>query len=729
MQSTLRTPLSSGIPVVLRRSLVLLRSFAVCLLFASALLRPAPALGVGNWEQTAGPSATGVSTLLRTGSFVYAGTASAGVYRSSDNGTTWTAASSGLGPGVVLALAGENSSIYASIQPDDLGNGGVFRSSDNGATWIPSTSGLGNVYILSLLATGGNVYAGDASAGVFKSTDHGATWFPSNSGLATESVRALTVNGTTLFAAGANFTYRSTNNGASWDQIPDLDFFAIWAFASSGTDIYAGAFGFVLISTDSGETWESKELTFPQLQRITSLTVDGANVYLGTAGAPGAGVYKSTNRGASWQPSNAGIEIVSIDALLFNAGRVLAGALKQGVLVSNNGGASWSRSNTGLAPGGDIRRLLTNGNTLLAATGGDGIYRTTNRGATWIKSDTDPGGRLRNEIVFSLVSKGGQLFAGAASTGVYRSPDGGLNWTQANAGLPVTQILALTTVSANLLAGTGSDGIFLSSDSGTTWLPTTVSNGVVQGLAASGPNAYAIVYTGSFQSTGIYRSTNGGLGWSLVFPAGTSNPVSIAADGSFVYVGDLLSGMLRSTNGGTDWQDISPEPGIGVYSIQPTTEALYAGGGTAGQQVYRSTNHGSTWVRFDEGLVDGEAGEALAAEPNWVYLGTDWHGVWRRSLSDPADVAEAAPGSALRQNEPNPFSDRSVIRFSLPGAGATRLSLFDAGGRLVSVLLNGQFEAGEHARVVDGSGMAPGVYFYMLEAPGVLETRKLVVRN
>src|SRR5207249_3579303 len=70
----------------------------------------------------------------------------------------------------------------------------------------------------------------------------------------------------------------------------------------------------------------------------------------------------------------------------------------------------------------------------------------------------------------------------------------------------------------------------------------------------------------------------------------------------------------------------------------------------------------------------------------------------------------------LAQNSPNPFRSSSVIPFTLPRAGAVRLSLIDPAGRQVRTLLDGEvLDRGPHEIRFKGEDLAPGLYWYRLE--------------
>lgn len=97
-----------------------------------------------------------------------------------------------------------------------------------------------------------------------------------------------------------------------------------------------------------------------------------------------------------------------------------------------------------------------------------------------------------------------------------------------------------------------------------------------------------------------------------------------------------------------------------------------------------------------------------------------------------ADVPEAAGQVLLGQNHPNPFNPRTNISFWLPLALNVQLSVFDARGRIVDVLIEGQMPAGPHQVLWngrDGGGrMAPsGTYLYQLQMQGKTMTRKMTL--
>ena len=113
---------------------------------------------------------------------LYAGLDGAGVFKSIDNGATWTAAATQPANKRIKALAinkSDSTKLYAATY-----GGGVFKSVNSGADWSAcANTNLTNLNIVSLtIDTTGKLYAG-TEAGVFVSADACGTWTAMNSGL------------------------------------------------------------------------------------------------------------------------------------------------------------------------------------------------------------------------------------------------------------------------------------------------------------------------------------------------------------------------------------------------------------------------------------------------------------------------------------------------------------------------------------------------------------------
>ncbi len=82
----------------------------------------------------------------------------------------------------------------------------------------------------------------------------------------------------------------------------------------------------------------------------------------------------------------------------------------------------------------------------------------------------------------------------------------------------------------------------------------------------------------------------------------------------------------------------------------------------------------------------------------------------------------------LGQSYPNPTHGAATITYSVPVKTNVRLVLYDAQGRVVSVLQNGERPAGKYAITVPENLLKKGMYYYKMEAGGFITTRKMIVQ-
>ena len=102
------------------------------------------------------------------------------------------------------------------------------------------------------------------------------------------------------------------------------------------------------------------------------------------------------------------------------------------------------------------------------------------------------------------------------------------------------------------------------------------------------------------------------------------------------------------------------------------------------------------------------------------------------SAPSPESAAQALKAIRLFQNQPNPFSSDTQIAFDLPQAGVAELAIYGPTGRLVRRVMAGERSAGRQTVRWDGLDdagrkSAGGVYFYTLRAPGVEESRRMIL--
>jgi photosystem II stability/assembly factor-like uncharacterized protein len=291
------------------------------------------------WLQT-GPNGIYITftCLAASGANLFAGTSvSDGIYRSTDGGNGWMAVDSGfpIGEGAgALAVSGTN--IFAGTS-----SSGVFLSTNNGTSWEPVNRGFTDTFngvygpeydnpaVQAFAVIGADLFAGTYN-GIYLSTNDGASWAADSSMEA--NVRALAVRGSNLFAGSlySEGVYRSTDSGGSWALVDSglagNGVISVFAFAELGTNLFAGTNDGVFLSTDRGTSWTAVNngIELNADTYVEALAVSGTNLF---AGISGGGVYLSTNNGTSWIAASTGLigDALDVNALAVSGTNLFAG--------------------------------------------------------------------------------------------------------------------------------------------------------------------------------------------------------------------------------------------------------------------------------------------------------------------------------------------------------------------------------------------------------------------
>jgi hypothetical protein len=81
----------------------------------------------------------------------------------------------------------------------------------------------------------------------------------------------------------------------------------------------------------------------------------------------------------------------------------------------------------------------------------------------------------------------------------------------------------------------------------------------------------------------------------------------------------------------------------------------------------------------------------------------------------------------LEQNFPNPFNPTTTIRFSVPEWSMIKLSVYNAIGQEVAILVNEEKQTGLYTIEFDATELTSGIYFYKLQSGNYVETKKMVI--
>ena len=218
---------------------------------------------------------------------IYGPNAERGVFRTADGGATWQKvlykddrtgavdlASDPAHPNVVYAALWQMSRTPWSLSSGGPGSG-LYKSTDEGATWTPLTGGglpdgvLGKMGVSVVPGTGGRrVYAliEARAGGLYRSDDAGATWQLVNSQHLLWSrawyftrVVAHPTDPDTVYVAGNAF-WKSVDGGKTFKQveIPGGDNHDVWINPRAPSHMIEGHDQGIVISVNAGVTWDKR---------------------------------------------------------------------------------------------------------------------------------------------------------------------------------------------------------------------------------------------------------------------------------------------------------------------------------------------------------------------------------------------------------------------------------------------------------------------------------------
>ncbi len=553
---------------------------------------------IAQWE-TKGPYGGYISALASKDNNIFAGTFVNGVFRSTDDGKTWTAANAGLQSTWVRSMASNKDGVFAGTQYY-----GVYFSSDNGLTWVNRSNGLTSLEIENIFAAGTDLFVTTLN-GVFFSSDNGLTWVKRSNGLGSIT-RCNTYEqmGDTVYGGtNGQGLFMTTNKGQLWVKVtsglPSQGAVYFFSMTKKGNMIYASTSDGIYVSNDRGVNWMKAGTSFGSPLYASALAIHNGNLY---AAAGHDGIFVSTDNGATFTAKSNGFPYFSgsgqyaIVEEFLSIGNTLIAAAQFGVMRTEDNGSNWNDASLGLF-NTSMQDVTYNGEVTVASTDYAGIFISTDKGKNWIRANEGlPSNRVR-----SVVSCGKDLFAGVLFDKPYKSDDNGATWKWAANGLlgPVNFLEAdnmrvLAVVDAPFVI----TKLFQTQNKGTSW--TEIPNPeIAGGITALGLNDKKIYAGGNGV---LMRTSDDGNTWtdmSDYLPM--SKVTTILALDSVTYVGTENKGIFMFLK--NDSYLKAANKGLTNYSISDIimqNGVLFAS--TLGGGVFVSVNGGEMWFALNGGL-------------------------------------------------------------------------------------------------------------------------------
>ncbi len=230
----------------------------------------------------------------------------------------------------------------------------------------------------------------------------------------------------------------------------------------------------------------------------------------------------------------------------------------------------------------------------------------------------------------------------------------------------------------------------------------------------------------------VATSTRQPFAWTITGDVTPAEPPVIVHDAGVAQIlapvgtvdsGTVITPQVIVQNYGTENEDISV-----VFTIDPLytdSQPLTIAAGT------QETLNFTPWTAEIPGTYTSTCFTILAGDEN--------------PANDTArDVFEIVPGTGITENlrqprnfilnapQPNPFQNRTLIRFGLPVAARVKIQIFSVTGELIRTLADGNIAAGFHTIHWDGTDenhrkIGYGVFYLRMDSGPTKLTRKLIL--
>jgi photosystem II stability/assembly factor-like uncharacterized protein len=646
--------------------------------------------------------------------------------------------------------------IYAGVYTNLLNQiyEGIYKSTDNGESWTKLNTGIEQFEVYAIYINGqDHIYVGtNYGDRIYRSTDEGSTWQIINNGYNTAECWAIgeNKNGSVLFAGDGQFggLYRTTDYGSHWLLSANLP---VLSFAvDSLNNIYCGTFIGLYKSTDDGLNWHPAGFNNIPVNKI--LIGESNRVICGTGYYDnGQGVFYSDDYGNNWTSIGLNGKVVLSLAFLSN-GALLAGTLIDGLFQTSDWGTSWTHYTNGLFNKQVFRLNVNSNDDIFIGSENEGIFRSKDMAENFRQVGLPISGIYNIDFMADSIIVCGTV----SGVQTYNRFTG--EWK--NIGLQA--VLAVeTTAEGELLAATNGGGLFQSTDMGASWINICQTPFV---LNVKKINNTILAAT----DTGLIRSTNNGLNWfSTPVKSGVENcAIEINANGDIWAVGNV-GRIFKSTDNGVTFllNNILDFSLVDRNNLFVKHNKIYLGELVTNSYIFYSIDYGNTWQSkyCSNGInsIEGEDSYVLFSTPNDIIFTTNTDTIWESilypeyfyglvkemGLDENGDLFFGTSSQGLYQVDfivgidedisaqpkefeiydlyPNPFNSTVNLVYSLPQSSEIKISISNVLGERISIYNYFRY-SGKNEEQISFEGLVSGIYFISIESKDFFAVKKAV---
>jgi WD40 repeat protein len=239
----------------------------------------------------------------------------------------------------------------------------------------------------------------------------------------------------------------------------------------------------------------------------------------------------------------------------------------------------------------------------------------------------------------------------------------------------------------------------------------------------------------------LWEIASGALVKSIEVPIAEVNAAAFSPDASQIALGGSFGLKLYETATGNFVKNFEGQPGSEYpLRISFSSDGRYIVCTVRDQKIriWEVATGGNVYTYDHEFLPNRVSYPsnlipiAISSDSQYIASGTDDGSVilwYARGLSTSVAAMPNLGVSdfTLSQNYPNPFNPSTTIEFSIPQTRFVTLKIYNTLGDEMATLVAANFSAGRHQVVWNANDIAGGIYFYRLQAGGLVQAQKLVV--